>query len=534
MSDTSNSAGTPNSGIGVPAAQASGGGTFFGGGGTASAPTVTGSGNPLISQDQSAFSQYVLGQTGSDPVTIGNLPGVPSQTTTIGGAINDFMSMTPSQLNQIEMQLWDAGFYITGDGAPMSAQDVQWGVPGDPASWTALTRALGVAASSGVSLMALLQQRTSQGTAQSQMFPSAVTGGGQTYTIDLSNPETVKYVADTVFQQAVGHNATAADVAEITANLRGQETAQGLAREQGQEQQSKAQYQAGVNQANSAYQAATNPNPNGQIPSGSYTNPSEWSTALLAYMNLPVTTSSVAAIAGWVEQTGRWGDGSFNPLGTSRPESGSQTTSSGAQQFTSWAQGLQATRSMLTNSKYASLIQALNTGQAATAFASDQATKQALQVWSGGNVSSVKPSAKITQQAAQAAAAYQQQQAQTAQQNQPAPTVREIPPNMLRSVPRAQQPQPQQPPPPTVPQSGTAGMATVNPTDLQQGQQATNPADTYINPVTTFDVDPASEQAAAWQQATTGANRGGYLGNLYDQFYQQLLAATKNAPAPAG
>lgn len=512
---------------------------FINSGGTAPAPTGTSSSPLIISQDMSAFSQYSLGSGSSsiagNPVTIGNLPGVnASGPTTIGSALQDFMDMPPAQLQALEMQLWDAGYYINGDGSPVSAQDIRFGVPGDPASWTAFARALAAASSSGTSLTNLLQTRANQGAGVNNALPSPVTGGGHTYTIDLSNPTTVKYVADQVFQAALGRNATDSEVQDVTSKLRSQETQQGLAQQQGAEQQSRAVYQAGVTQRNVSYESQTNPNLGGQIPSGPFTSAASWATALLQYMNLPVTTSNVAAISAWANATGKFNDGSFNPLGTERPEGGSTAGAGGVQQFQSWAQGLEGTASMLMNGKYQGLISALQNGNATDAVKSSGTVQQELKTWSNGQITSLSPDSQTTSAAAEAT-----WYANASKQGTPQQPGR-LPMGMNRNnaqIVGADQYVQDQAVQNTLqagatnPQVGAyltaqaqAGQPqTISPADVQQGQQPPNPGDTYINPVTVYGVNPSTEQAQAYQEATTGPNRIAYAGNNYLNAYKAVL-----------
>jgi hypothetical protein len=63
----------------------------------------------------------------------------------------------------------------------------------------------------------------------------------------------------------------------------------------------------------------------------------------------------------------------------------------------------------------------------------------------------------------------------------------------------------------------------VSPNDVTQGQQPPNPGDTYINPVTVFGVNPASEEAQAYQEFTTGANRVPYAANNYLKAFQAVV-----------
>jgi hypothetical protein len=79
-----------------------------------------------------------------------------------------------------------------------------------------------------------------------------------------------------------------------------------------------------------------------------------------------------------------------------------------------------------------------------------------------------------------------------------------------------------------------ASGSSVNPADVNPGQQVTNPTDAYISPVTAITTNPASADAAAYQAATTGANRPGYLGNQFINAYQAVMALIKNGAPTSG
>lgn len=518
---------------------------FFNGGGVTAPPSTGSSSNPYISQDQSGFSQWTLQTIQNNPLVAGDIPGLEGATT-VGQALQDFMDMSPAQLQYLQMQLYDAGFYTNADGSPMSAADINFGSPGDPASWTAFTRALGEASQSHVSLSVTLQGRTQAGAGANNLLPSPATGGGNVYTIDLSNPTSVKYTADQIFQSALGRNATDSEVQDITNKLRSQETQQGLTQEQGKEQQSQAAYQANVNQRNIAYENQTNPNLTGQIPTGPFANPESWATALLSYMNMPVTTSNVAAITAWAKKIGKFNDGSFNPLDTSRPEGGSSTAPDGSQQFQNWAQGLRATASMLMDGKYSALTTALQNGTATQAVSTDPAVKQELNTWSAGRYSSLTVDSNTTSQAAQATW-YWNANNKSSNVNQSAvqatlhagatnPAVGAYLQSQQQAVQNTLQAGATNPAVGAylTAQAQAAGSSTVNPANVSQGQQPPNPGDTYINPVTVYDVAPADASSQAYQEATTGANRIPYAANNYLNAYQAVLSMIHSGGPTAG
>jgi hypothetical protein len=235
-------------------------------------------------------------------------------------------------------------------------------------------------------------------------------------------------------------------------------------------------------------------------------------------------------------------------LGTSRPEGGSTTGAGGAQQFQNWSQGLQATASMLMDGKYRGLVSALFNGNAADAVKNDPTVKQELSTWSGGSYSTLSVDSQTTQQAAGVVGVYQQQgqqpgAAQPAGQDQSSSAV---PSGADPGVQTARTTGADTGAAPAGAITGTAqsmgaegggpsavltGMApqagTVSPQNVSQGQQPPNPGDTYLNPVTVYDVNPATEASQAYQEATTGPNRIAYAGNNYLNSYAAVLAMIK-------
>ena len=101
--------------------------------------------------------------------------------------------------------------------------------------------------------------------------------------------------------------------------------------------------------------------------------PTSWAQALLARVGDPVSAENVRAIVGWERaEGGHWANSArYNPLNTTQREPGSSSMNSvGVQAFTSWDQGLTATRTTLLNGRYGGILAALAAGSCATCVAS--------------------------------------------------------------------------------------------------------------------------------------------------------------------
>jgi hypothetical protein len=172
-----------------------------------------------------------------------------------------------------------------------------------------------------------------------------------------------------------------------------------------------------------------------------------------------------------------------------------------------------------------------------------------LSTWSGGSYSTLSVDSQTTQQAAGVVGVYQQQgQQPVAGQPGQGQSPSAIPSGADPGVQTAQTVgAPAAAGAPTGAITGTAqsmgaegggpsavltGMApqpnTVSPQNVSQGQQPPNPGDTYLNPVTVYDVNPATEASQAYQEATTGPNRIAYAGNNYLNSYAAVLAMIKS------
>jgi hypothetical protein len=118
--------------------------------------------------------------------------------------------------------------------------------------------------------------------------------------------------------------------------------------------------------------------------------PADWAKALLKAGGWPQTQSNINFIEGWeAQENGNWGNtASFNPLNTTYATTTStnyQTgqPGTGVQAYTSWDEGLTATKNTLNENYYGSVTQALAAGNASTAN-SNGALANALSTWSSG------------------------------------------------------------------------------------------------------------------------------------------------------
>jgi hypothetical protein len=535
-------------------------GLNFGLGGSSPTPNTATNTNPLISGDLTGFSQYSLqGSNGvaTIPVTVGSfpgadLPGLNGQPTTIGQALQDFYELPQPALVELETMLWDGGFYVNGDGSPMTTAPAFGSY--DSQSWTAFARALADAAQQHMPMTQVIQNNINSGAgaASHATLPSPVLGGGQNYQINLTNPDDVAYAAQQMAQSLLGRNPTQSEIDKAVAAIQGQERQQGYQQEAGAEQQQQAQYQAKVAQRNTQYAFETTPKlALGPVPNGPFQTNSQWAAALLGYMGLPVTASNIAFMATLAGQLGGVGSQNMNPLGVVMPQGGSHATNSGAQQFQNWSQSLQSTAEELLNGKYQPLVQALETGNPQ----SSPGLSQALGVLSDGKVTSVKPSAKDAQDAANTAASYKPQtQAPQPQGQLPmgmsrdnAGRVGAIPtghPGVTSPAVVTQQGQTLGQAEQATLQAGATNpqvgaylkaqqAAATNPADLNPSQQPPNPGDQYINPVTTVTTNPASPDAYLQQEFTTGSNAVPYLWNQYLNAYNTVVGMINSARGAA-
>lgn len=515
-------------------------GGISGGASTATgAPSVNmGVGSPLVSQDQTSLSQYVIQTIGGYPIVPGALPGVLSSTSTIGGALQDLYQLSPAQLMQLQSMLLQAGFYENADGSVLSdAGAVAFG-QADNQTWLAFGRALQNANQQGTSVMSVLQNRIASGigTAQQTTLPSPVIGGGNTYEIDLTQPGAVNEVTNSIFQAALGRNANSDEISKVLAAVNAGEIAQGGARVQLGETSSEQKYQAQVNQRNIAYQFTKNPKiATGPVPAGPFTDTAQWAAQLLGYMQLPVTAASVAFL---VAMSRQMGGSPNNPLGSTNPMAGSTPGPGGVAQYQNASQGLQATAEELLNPKFAGLYDALLTGTPTTY----QGVGSAVSVWSNGSLKSVTPNA-ADNKAGQGAVLVTQQQA-------PAPAPVAAPPGPPTTWAGGLQSQGPgllaAPPPPSGPgQTGTAqslgaegggpgvGTPTTPASGVNQGQQPPNPGDAYLNPVVATVGTPLSSEQAAYQAATTGPNRFSFAENNYLHAFLSAVSMIR-AGGPTG
>lgn len=105
--------------------------------------------------------------------------------------------------------------------------------------------------------------------------------------------------------------------------------------------------------------------------------PRTWATALLHSMDMPTTPGNVLVIEEWeAREGGHWlNTARFNPLNTTQPEAGATDINSvHVKAYTSWRQGLKATRTTLTNGLYDPILRALKAGNEGAAISAVRAS----------------------------------------------------------------------------------------------------------------------------------------------------------------
>lgn len=547
------------SATGVPAttpATVPAGTNLFGGGATSTATAGAGTNAPF--NPSSAFSPYTsqaveTGLTTQVGAQLGAVLGLTPGPHTVGEILQHYEDLSSGELRQLQVMLEQGGFYVDQVGDPLPSPTYG---SRDAQSFDAMINAAMTAGQSRMSLDQVIQNNITQGVGANlrSNLPQPVTGGGNFYTIDLANPEDVRAAAYTIFQQYLGRNPTDAEISTATSAINSAALAQGYARDTAHEGLSRTQYQTGLNQRNTGYQFQTTPKlAAGPIPNGPINNPVQYAVTLLQYMNqgasagqgIPVTASNVAFIAGIINATGN-GLAGKNPLGTMLALPGATPSQTGQPPtYASWAQSIQATAESLMSGPYANTLAALASGDA-SGQATSQNVQQELSKWSNGQFSNVSSQAQAAQK-----------QAATAVQGLPVAPGTTFPSGPYN--PNAQAggsgpsgtyaPGAVGPPPPqaggagpngtyapggALPPSLAAASASVNPADVNPGQQVTNPTDTYVNPVTSITTPAPSPQGQLITEATTGANRPAFLGNEYLQAYQAILSMIKAGGPTSG
>lgn len=414
-----------------------------------------------------------------------------------------------------------------------------------------------------------------------------VPGGGNTYQVNLSNPNDIYQTAYQVFEAALGRAPTKTELDRLTTTLHTQETSY----QQGINTQAENMSQAKYNQQIAARQAEMTPvTASGAIPNGPVNNPSDYAISLLSYMfgTRGVTASNVAMLTSWIMANGGLNaGGGMNPLGVK-----TNTPDSATPNFTSWAQSIQATADLLSSPQYQAIFDALNSGDASNQTG-NVPFQQSVAQWSGGKVTGLTVTKAQTTAATKAVKSYQTSNASApAASSTPATgdLSRTAAPNYMGPLPgtsttdltRTQAPGymgplPSQTTPNQTPQQAIeatlhagatnpavgaylkeqqaiantlhmgatdpavgaylkaqqAAQSPVNPSQLNPSQNLSSPGDFYLPSSTLTSTAAPSASAAAFTQATTGSNAVPYLGNQYLNAYNAILSMIK-AGGPTG
>ncbi len=104
-------------------------------------------------------------------------------------------------------------------------------------------------------------------------------------------------------------------------------------------------------------------------PTSSYTpsaDRAQWATDVLNKLGMPVTSENLEAMAAWAQAEGT--SAGFNPIATTQSMPGATNFNSvGVKNYASYADGVQATVTTLTNGHYPNILAALQAGNSAIA-----------------------------------------------------------------------------------------------------------------------------------------------------------------------
>jgi len=533
---------------------------------------VTGSTGTVYPPGVTSMTPYSLGQMETEAGAISVGPDIAALLDIAPGnysmpdLLSHFNSLSREQLIQLQGQLAAGGFYTDSSGQPM-ANPPTYGAH-DNQSFMAFANALMQTAQLGHtadqkgttnSVDTVIANNISSGLGQigKAASLSPTVEGGNTYQIDLTNPAAVREQATGIFQAALGRNPTQDELSRITTYVQGGEAAFQGARNQQAENASQAKFQADL----TAKQAANAPQVTlGPVPNGPFNSVGQWAAAFLQYLgggntNL-VTSSNIAMIMGWAKANGDGLDKN-NPLGVTLAEPGSEQTKGGtlpsAQSYNNPADGMRATAQTLAN--FPLLMQALESGDGAGQLG-NKAFQDELRQWSSGGYSDITKQVSGSQkQAASFAQQYGAGQPGTAAATAPQPSVN-VPAGAVGTSQEAKLAQsqyenqlaqgqqagtPQDPAVAATLQAGATNPAVgaylqagyneahglgdmVAPQTASLGQQPVAPGTTYIPSTTLTQVQPATAEQAAYQAATTGANRIEYGAMNYLNLFKGLMS----------
>lgn len=482
--------------------------------------------------------------------------------------MNHLADASQGQLQEIGEFLYNAGYYVNDTGEQLQGGVVVGGMDIDIFQSMSLAilntqtaNATPGGTSTTVSDLLSAAVESGQGIEKIERGLTPVTGGGQTYQVNLTSPTDLYATAMQVFQQYLGRNPTSQELNAFVNGYNTLQTNYQTAQNTQKESMTRSIYQQNL----ASRQGINTPAlASGRVPNGPFTSPSQWAIALLQTMSDAVTPANVALLTAWIAQNGGLqGAGKFNPLGVQGTMSGSSASSAGAQNYTTWSQGIAAASGLLASPQYQNLNDLLKSGSATMTSVTNAEIAQ----WSNGAITKLIPTKAQTTEANNAVKAYVPEEP-AAQTTIPAANAPANPANALMpqgmnannaaigsgapSNPATSNPlfpgMPGGQGQPTAPASTPASLASVAPGtsannariggaqpgqpvsqtytppgQIQAGQGLTSPGDYYQPSSTLTDVTPPSPSSMAVQQATTGANAVPYLGNQYLQAYQTVL-----------
>lgn len=411
-----------------------------------------------------------------------------------------YYDLSPTELQTLQELLYSAGFYSSTAGTALGTRPVFGSFNID--SFNAISQLIISGANNpNTSLTQIINQATSSGAGfyNQQNALQPITMGGNTYQVNLTNPDDIYAVTYQVFEQYLGRAPTQQDYQNILQTVQSQETQYQQAQIGQTETMSQAKYQQAITSRTAentpAYSA-------GNVPNGPFSSPAQEATAILQYAYpSQVTASNVAFLAAWIQQNGGV---SNNPLGVST-----------VTQNASMAQGIQAAANLLKAPQYQALNAALQGGNASS-LANNQAVQAELTQWSGGGIATA-----LNVKAQQAAAQNAINTYNPAQPAQPPLTLgerqaqgKEASMNLgqgggaLGGVTPAQAAGPATPPP-------SASGSSLPATQLGQQQGMNAPGDNYLQSNTITNVQAPSAQNAAMMAAMGGSNTIPFYANQF-------------------
>lgn len=470
------------------------------------------------------YQQYVASARIMLGPQLGALLGLPADQAVTGDQVlSAYYDMPAGDMKNLQELLYGANMYANSAGEPLTARPVFGSRDID--SFNALSQLVLQAANTGLRSTAdqIIQSSTSSGAAAAaqQNALSPLLGGGNTYQINLTNPQDVYQITNQIFQSGLGRLPTQAEYQAVLADVQqGQKASQGAQVGQ-QESMSQQRYQQQINSRTATHTPAAAV---GNVPNGPFESPAEEAVAILQYGSYQVTPSNVAFLTAWMEKNGGVGN---NPLGVS------------AAKGTDPAEGIQTAVNLLHAPQYQALDAILLSGNASTQQKNPQVQAE-LNQWSGGAITGPLDTKAHIQEATDAVLKAGGQQQKSLTPNDVQSPLGMSGNNRERMGLTSRGPSQNEL---AGAQPGAGGVSppplgsNVSPSTVPAAQAGTtqqgpsSPGDTYLPSSTITDVQAANPEAAAFMEETTGANTTPYYANQAQAGLQAIINLITQGPA---